>query len=228
MLGDETLLYEGPTGPLNLGSLGSGYDAIYRGDTTTIPDTGAGGAVAYLLDGSGDGLTVDGINFGSGGAASVIAWVKLASKPSFAGIFVENRGVNPAAHIVQIDYRGDATDKFRAIMFDGINVNIANSSVSPTVSQWHLVVAAYNGSTIGISVDGGSFVSVASARNDLAWTTIGAGWHPSYSRDFPGRMDGIAVVDYAVDETLAAAIFAAGRPSTGGVMEAQSSGVPLS
>lgn len=79
-LGDEVLILRGPTGITDQSA--EGNDGTYVGGMGTTSDTGSGGTLAFLSDGTDDELTVAhdvSLNFGATGFWGICGWVKTSS-----------------------------------------------------------------------------------------------------------------------------------------------------
>ena len=154
----------------------------------------------------------------SNGSGTVAVWVKLNSKPSFANIASENSSTNPLDHTFQLDYRGDAVDRFRMIIFDGSSAKIvtANSFGSPSVGVWQLLMCCWDGANISIKVNSGSTdTAVAGSINSVASATLGVGNQPNFSRFFGGRLDSLAIWDRVLTAAEISSWYASGRNYTG-------------
>ena len=212
--GDELLLFRGISGVTNKGSLLS-RNATYLGGMGVTADTGSGGSVAYLLDGTDDGLSFSQVGVGAGDF-TVAAWFKLASKPSFAPLFVENSGTGPGAHSIQIDYHG-ASDRIRFGLFAGNSYvsAVATSFGSPTIGIWYLAIADFTFSTkqMRLMVNGLANTSTfpSAQTNAVTNATCGIGFHPRYIRFFPGLIDDVRYFGRLLTATEKSDWLSAGR-----------------
>ena len=72
--GDELLILRGPTGVTD--QSGNGNDGTYNGGMGTVSDTGSGGSVAFLFDGTDDFINLP-VPVVSAMPLTLAAWVKI-------------------------------------------------------------------------------------------------------------------------------------------------------
>lgn len=170
-----------------------------------------GGSVSYAAGKVGnaadfEATTLDYLSVTDNAAVSVgntdftiCAWVKIESKPSFSPIVTKATGVAGGSEY-QMDYRGDATDRFRMIIFNSSSVAViatANVFGSPVVGAWAFVVGQHNAATdtVSISVNAGAANTTATGGADIpdSATACQVGGQTAVSRYMDGLIDEVCL-----------------------------------
>jgi uncharacterized protein (TIGR03437 family) len=148
-----------------------------------------------------------------GTAGSIMAWVNLSQLPSIAGHYFYIAGESQTGNDFDLQF---TTDNFLRFYTTDNDVNLSYApNASTLVGQWHLIIVTFDATaqTHAIYWDGALVASDAASSFTNKTTAFEIGASSVFSgRDFAGGIDEVAVWNYALTPSQAAAIFAARAP----------------
>lgn len=202
--GDELLILRGPTGVTD--QSGNGNNGAYNGGMGTVSDTGSGGSVAFLFDGTDDFINLP-VPVVSAMPLTLAAWVKLTATSGIGSIVCISTSAGTNHYWLMRHNSANLEARSRA---GGTG---SSGSVSGLTTGWHLCIGEFLSSTSRTARrDTTSGTTATANRNPTGMDVLTVGF--GYGADngyLNGRVDDIRVFDRVLTPTEISDWVTAGR-----------------